>query len=168
MSLYQSDCSLALCPRSYSTLWTERTQLSASQRSIPLSFLHMQVSQRWHLVLDAHLLIIGFASQFWLRRWKPNWFIKYNYVLSAALDGGTQILVFILTYTVLGGVGPEVKFPKYWGRRKLLLHERSGCRLCGCRTYRSRWIAGDFFFFFCGGYKPAIKVLSRHRHVPSC
>lgn len=41
--------------------------------------------------------------------------MKYNYVLSAALDGGTQILVFILTYTVLGGVGPEVKFPKYWG-----------------------------------------------------
>ncbi|KAF4340976.1 OPT superfamily oligopeptide transporter [Fusarium beomiforme] len=59
--------------------------------------------------------IIGFASQFWLRRWKPDWFVKYNYVLSAALDGGTQILVFILTYTVLGGVGPEVKFPKYWG-----------------------------------------------------
>lgn len=58
---------------------------------------------------------IGFASQFWLRRWKPDWFIKYNYVLAAALDGGTQILVFLLTYTVLGGVGPEIKFPKYWG-----------------------------------------------------
>jgi len=36
--------------------------------------------------------VIGFASQFWLRRWKPDWFIKYNYVLAAALDGGTQIL----------------------------------------------------------------------------
>ncbi|KAM5353427.1 hypothetical protein ACJ41O_000077 [Fusarium nematophilum] len=58
---------------------------------------------------------VGFASQFWLRRWKPDWFVKYNYVLAAALDGGTQILVFLLTYTVLGGVGPEVKFPKYWG-----------------------------------------------------
>ncbi|KAH8662692.1 OPT oligopeptide transporter protein-domain-containing protein [Ilyonectria robusta] len=58
---------------------------------------------------------IGFASQFWLRRWKPDWFIKYNYVLAAALDGGTQILVFLLTYTVLGGVGPEIKFPKYRG-----------------------------------------------------
>ncbi|UPK96938.1 hypothetical protein LCI18_007873 [Fusarium solani-melongenae] len=58
---------------------------------------------------------IGFASQFWLRRWKPDWFIKYNDVLAAALDGGTQILVFLLKYTVLGGVGPEIKFPKYWG-----------------------------------------------------
>ncbi|KAH8686156.1 OPT oligopeptide transporter protein-domain-containing protein [Tricladium varicosporioides] len=59
--------------------------------------------------------IIGFASQFWLRRYKPEWFIKYNYVLAAALDGGTQVLVFLLTYTVLGGIGPEIKFPQYWG-----------------------------------------------------
>ncbi|KAH7231979.1 OPT oligopeptide transporter protein-domain-containing protein [Fusarium solani] len=40
---------------------------------------------------------IGLASQFWLRRWKPDWFVKYNYVLAAALDGGTQILVFLFT-----------------------------------------------------------------------
>ncbi|KAI0529874.1 OPT oligopeptide transporter protein-domain-containing protein [Xylaria digitata] len=59
--------------------------------------------------------IIGFASQYWLRRYKPEWFIKYNYVLAAAPDGGTQVLVFLLTYTVLGGIGPEVKFPQYWG-----------------------------------------------------
>jgi hypothetical protein len=59
--------------------------------------------------------LIGLTSQFWLRRYKPKWFVKYNYVLAAALDGGTQVLVFVLTYTVLGGVGPEVKFPTYWG-----------------------------------------------------
>ncbi|KAK5655547.1 hypothetical protein OQA88_5478 [Cercophora sp. LCS_1] len=59
--------------------------------------------------------IIGFASQFWLRRWKPDLFVKYNHVLAAALDGGTQILVFLLIYTVLGGVGPEIKFHVYWG-----------------------------------------------------
>jgi hypothetical protein len=59
--------------------------------------------------------IIGFTSQFWLRRYKPEWFIKYNYVLAAALDGGTQVVVFVLTYAVLGGIGPEVPFPKYWG-----------------------------------------------------
>ena len=59
--------------------------------------------------------LIGFSSQFWLRRWKPDWFIKYKYMLAAALDGGTQILVFLLTFTVLGGVGPEFKFLLYWG-----------------------------------------------------
>ncbi|ATY65437.1 oligopeptide transporter [Cordyceps militaris] len=58
---------------------------------------------------------IGLISQFYLRRWKPGWFAKYNYVLAAALDGGTQLLVLILTYAVLGGAGQEIKFPKYWG-----------------------------------------------------
>lgn len=59
--------------------------------------------------------IIGLTSQFWLRRYRASWFIQYNYVLAAALDGGTQVIVLILTYTVLGGIGPAVKFPKYWG-----------------------------------------------------
>lgn len=36
--------------------------------------------------------IIGFISQLYLRKYRPNWFIKYNYVLSAAMDGGTQVL----------------------------------------------------------------------------
>lgn len=59
--------------------------------------------------------IIGFFSQLYLRKYRPNWFIKYNYVLSAAMDGGTQVLVFILTFAVMGGAGKEVPFPPYWG-----------------------------------------------------
>jgi hypothetical protein len=31
------------------------------------------------------------------------------------MDGGTQVLVFILTFAVFGGGGKEVVFPKYWG-----------------------------------------------------
>ncbi|TID15601.1 OPT superfamily oligopeptide transporter [Venturia nashicola] len=58
---------------------------------------------------------IGFFTQFYLRRYKADWFIKYNYLLSAAMDGGTQVLVFILTFAVFGGGGKEVKFPPYWG-----------------------------------------------------
>lgn len=34
--------------------------------------------------------VIGFASQFYIRRRYPQWFVKYNYLVSAALDGGTQ------------------------------------------------------------------------------
>jgi OPT family oligopeptide transporter len=77
--------------------------------------------------------IVGAFSQFYLRRYRPNWFIKYNYILSAALDGGTQVIVFILSFAVFGGSGAEVslhclhrylkdtdrgvqhKFPAYWG-----------------------------------------------------
>jgi hypothetical protein len=54
--------------------------------------------------------VIGGFSQFYLRRYRPNWFIKYNYILSAAMDGGTQVLVFILSFAVFGGSGKEVSF----------------------------------------------------------
>ena len=59
--------------------------------------------------------MVGFLSQFYLRKYKPDWFIKYNYILSAAMDGGTQVIVFILTFAVQGGSGSAVAFPTYWG-----------------------------------------------------
>jgi hypothetical protein len=31
------------------------------------------------------------------------------------MDGGTQVLVFILTFAVFGGAGRSVPFPAYWG-----------------------------------------------------
>ncbi|KAF2673865.1 OPT superfamily oligopeptide transporter [Microthyrium microscopicum] len=61
---------------------------------------------------------VGFFCQFWLRKYRSNWFIKYNYLLSAAMDGGTQVLVFILTFAVFGGAGKAVDFPKYWGNNQ--------------------------------------------------
>ncbi|KAK8080512.1 OPT oligopeptide transporter protein-domain-containing protein [Apiospora hydei] len=62
--------------------------------------------------------LIAFWSQFYLRRYKPEWFLKYNYVLCAGLEGGTQVIIFILTFAVLGGGGQAVPFPTYWGNRK--------------------------------------------------
>jgi len=50
-------------------------------------------------------------SQYYLRKHHPRWFRKYNYLLSAALDGGTQVMVFIFTFAVGGGSGKVVKFP---------------------------------------------------------
>jgi hypothetical protein len=47
----------------------------------------------------------GFFAQLYLRRYKPEWFVKWNYLTSAALDGGTQVLVFILSFAVFGGSG---------------------------------------------------------------
>jgi hypothetical protein len=56
----------------------------------------------------------GFLSQFWVRRYRTNWFLKYNYILSAGMDGGSQVISFILTLTVFGATGKAVPFPKYW------------------------------------------------------
>jgi hypothetical protein len=67
-----------------------------------------------HSALLGHYLI-GFISQLYLRRYRTNWFIKYNYILSAGMDGGSALINFILTFTVFGAGGKVVPFPKYWG-----------------------------------------------------
>jgi hypothetical protein len=32
-------------------------------------------------------IVVGIISQVWLRKWRPAWFRKYNYILGGALDG---------------------------------------------------------------------------------
>jgi len=59
--------------------------------------------------------IIGFYAQFYLRRYRPEWFVKWNYLISAALDGGTQVIVFILSFAVQGGSGQPRNFPLWAG-----------------------------------------------------
>ncbi|KAM0454484.1 hypothetical protein ACHAPV_008355 [Trichoderma viride] len=56
---------------------------------------------------------LGIFAQFYLRRFHPGLFIKYNYLISAALDGGTQVMVFILSFAVLGASGKQYNFPTY-------------------------------------------------------
>lgn len=46
---------------------------------------------------------------------RPQFFVKYNYIVSAALDGGTQVIIFILTFAVFGGSGKAVEFPAWAG-----------------------------------------------------
>lgn len=62
--------------------------------------------------------IFGFFAQFYLRKYKPQYFVKYNYIVSAALDGGTQVLVFILTFAVFGGGGKSHPFPAWAGNNQ--------------------------------------------------
>ncbi|RFU28658.1 hypothetical protein B7463_g7691, partial [Scytalidium lignicola] len=59
--------------------------------------------------------LVAFWSQFYLRRYKPEWFLKFNYVLCAGLDGGTQVVVFIMSFVFFGASGKPIPFPNYWG-----------------------------------------------------
>jgi hypothetical protein len=36
-------------------------------------------------------------------------------VLCAGLDGGTQVVVFIITFIFFGASGKPILFPNYWG-----------------------------------------------------
>ncbi len=58
---------------------------------------------------------IGFFVQFYVRKRYAEWFLKYNYVLAAAISGGVELLVFVTTFAVQGGSGTAVPFPAYWG-----------------------------------------------------
>ncbi|TGO63501.1 hypothetical protein BOTNAR_0099g00280 [Botryotinia narcissicola] len=58
---------------------------------------------------------IGAFGQFYLRKWRPKYFIKWNYLVSAGLVGGTQVMLFLLTFAVAGGSGVSRPFPEWAG-----------------------------------------------------
>ncbi|KAK0210275.1 OPT oligopeptide transporter protein-domain-containing protein [Desarmillaria ectypa] len=68
--------------------------------------------------------VIGFFSQWWLRKHRPGWFKKYNYLMSAALDGGSQVILFILSFAVFGASNKAVDFPYWWGNPENLSADR--------------------------------------------
>ncbi|KAG2041639.1 OPT oligopeptide transporter protein-domain-containing protein [Suillus americanus] len=59
--------------------------------------------------------MVSFSCQWWLRTRYPRWFVKYNYLVGAALDGGTQVMVFILSFAVQGAAGQAHLIPEWWG-----------------------------------------------------
>ncbi|KAJ5591581.1 uncharacterized protein N7459_001950 [Penicillium hispanicum] len=60
-------------------------------------------------------IAVGVFSQLWLRRRLPGVYNKYNYLIGAALDGGAQVVIFILSFAVLGASGKSYPFPTWWG-----------------------------------------------------
>lgn len=61
------------------------------------------------------IIIVGVVSQVWLRQYHPGWYKRYNYVLGGALDGGSQVMIFILTFAVFGASGNSKAFPAWAG-----------------------------------------------------
>ncbi|CCM04119.1 uncharacterized protein FIBRA_06280 [Fibroporia radiculosa] len=58
-------------------------------------------------------IVVGLFSHFYIRRYRAGWFRKYNYLLGAAVDGGSQIFVFIYAFAVGGAGGNTVAFPTW-------------------------------------------------------
>lgn len=59
--------------------------------------------------------VFGLFSQYYLRKYRAVLFAKYNLIVTAAIGGGVQIIVFILTFAVFGGSGEAHNFPEWWG-----------------------------------------------------
>ncbi|KAI7966271.1 hypothetical protein MJO29_002019 [Puccinia striiformis f. sp. tritici] len=57
---------------------------------------------------------LGFYTQYYMRKYRFQWYQKYNFILSAAFDGATQFMMSILTLTLQGGAGFKVDMPTYF------------------------------------------------------
>lgn len=44
--------------------------------------------------------------------------------MSAALDGGSQVILFVLSFAVFGASGSAVAFPTWWGNPATLSVDR--------------------------------------------
>ncbi|CDO68155.1 hypothetical protein BN946_scf184938.g7 [Trametes cinnabarina] len=73
-----------------------------------LGYLSVGINSSWMTSLA-----VAIFSQWYLRKYRPRWFRKYNFLLSAALDGGTQIMVFVYSFAVGGASGKAVNFPNW-------------------------------------------------------
>ncbi|KAJ7446480.1 OPT oligopeptide transporter [Mycena galericulata] len=52
-------------------------------------------------------------SQYYLRKYRPGFFRKYNFLMSAALDGGTEVMTFVYSFAVGGAGGKTTVFPTW-------------------------------------------------------
>lgn len=60
-------------------------------------------------------LIAGFFAQGWLRTHRPKIFKRYMFLVTAGWDGAATLVLFILSFAVLGAGGPMINFPDWWG-----------------------------------------------------
>jgi hypothetical protein len=44
-------------------------------------------------------LVTGFIFNYWIRRFRFRWWTRYNYILSAALDGGVALSAIAIFFT---------------------------------------------------------------------
>ncbi|GAA5808032.1 hypothetical protein MFLAVUS_001414 [Mucor flavus] len=75
--------------------------------------------------------IIVLASQGYVKRRYSAWFARHNYLISAALDSGTSLMVFFVSIALYGGAGGVAyKFPTWWGNRNDVKYMDHCCLNC--------------------------------------
>lgn len=60
-------------------------------------------------------IAVGVVSQAVLRTRYPKWFKEFNYIVGAGFDGGSLLVIFILSFAVFGAAGTERPFPTWAG-----------------------------------------------------
>ncbi|KAI0305716.1 OPT oligopeptide transporter [Multifurca ochricompacta] len=107
-----------LAPRGSTLAWLAK-YINSPIVLLYIGYLPYSVNGQWW-----SCFVIGWAAQYWARLRRPQWFKKYNYITSAALDGGSQVIIFILSFAVFGASGKAVDFPNWWGNPMALSVDR--------------------------------------------
>lgn len=56
--------------------------------------------------------IVGFIFNYFIRRFHFRWWMRYNYILSAALDAGVVIALIVIFFAIQYPTGAEIV---WWG-----------------------------------------------------
>ncbi|KAF7732482.1 hypothetical protein EC973_003227 [Apophysomyces ossiformis] len=79
--------------------------------------------------------VIMLFSQWYLKQRHRAWFVKHNYLISAALDSGTSLMAFFLAMAVEGGQsGKSYPFPTWFGNTDSQMKDYC-CAECPPETY---------------------------------
>jgi len=78
-------------------------------------------------------VIVGIASQVWLKKYGTP-YTKYNYILGGVLDGGAQLMIFILSLAVFGAAGVQRPFPSVRFYTSVMSYLTVGWKPCGVRS----------------------------------
>lgn len=65
-------------------------------------------------------LLVPIFIQWYIRLYRPRVFKKYTYLVTAAFDGGSLLVMFILSFAVFGAAGNGFgsPFPIWWGNKR--------------------------------------------------
>lgn len=75
--------------------------------------------------------VIIIVTQWFVKRRHSAWFAKHNYLVSAALDSGTSLMVFLIALIFLGAAGGQTYlFPDWWGNNSNAPYNDLCCLNC--------------------------------------
>ncbi|KAI9263390.1 OPT family small oligopeptide transporter [Phascolomyces articulosus] len=105
---------------------------------LPFWYLHKRFPQKGFDRVNIPMILVGLCtlpgaatsyitisfclvvfSQYYLRRYRRHWFVKYNYLVSTGLDSATSLMVFFVAFALHGAAdGIDHPFPIWWGNRQ--------------------------------------------------
>ncbi|EGO04039.1 hypothetical protein SERLA73DRAFT_102396 [Serpula lacrymans var. lacrymans S7.3] len=95
--------------------WPKIGPLKVDSIILPIIYMYSSAMSSGVTSTILSSIIVGLVSQLWLRKSHPGWYRKYNYILGGALDGGAEVMIFILSFAVFGASGTAKPFPSWAG-----------------------------------------------------